>query len=985
MVSLGDATAAASASTAAGRRSKRSSREYSTAAGAAAIELGVDAVREESESSDQGHTGGTGTSGSNSFTIDERLLNNKIRGKRPAGGMSGSGFEFADFGWEEAFEDDDEDVGSLTGGFQGGGVKSDADLDSEVDRTSVLIDGLSVEGRHSSSGDRTSLYQRLRVSRPGSKHSSYGLPTGTPSSTDDETVFRRGERFGAGLPLRGEVVEHVDPTSAGRPVNGRPLPASLLARNAAGLTTAPPIASAVSSNKIFEVVRKLGSGSYANVYLVREVSGGAGGGQEFALKCLSKQDLEQDSLDVQLFEATIHLCLPKHENIVTLYQTLQTRRWLFLLMEMCPGEDLFYWLEHSRDSPPDTAAEEDAMSVVDDRPVPLSSSQLPSSAIPYSSSAILSGMGGGAGSSLALSQSPAFAFSKSHLSHEMHNNGHTGTPTTPSLLSAYSAKTLLSTRRLKLIASMFGQMCEAVALCHDAGISHRDIKPENFICCDSEELAATRDDDEIARYEKRKVIVKLTDFGLATTEENSCDVECGSRPYMAYECRNELGPSYAPKPADVWSLGVVLLNMLFHRNPWTDPIPGNKNFDGFLDDPVDFLLTRFTGIGREVATYLAERVFTMNVDVRVGARDFGVWSRDLPIMIGGRKAVSALRLNHLQNGPGGKDSINFAKSPIHPKGMSSALANGASNLTSSAPNQSNGQHRQYASNESEIEERHAALPPEITVEQAYDAEAPNTDSPTPAAVDDAEDAEHDDAEHDGEGQDDATRAASGIKRKKRGVRKGKAAKAAAKALLEGIDTGKPLLPPPAPKEAPKDEVLADLAEASEHLAREISSVNKEFVVDLSDFPKIGELPPAEIKKSRWKQLISATSGNPELQALARKVQEKEAQSNKSAPARLQQHRSTVSVTPSLSHTSSTVSQTTSYQASPHPPVPAALEAESWRSTEESRGRAPQIPPRDAADHGRYEVSPVPSLVSSRAGSTYTPSLYSLATVQTRST
>jgi len=108
------------------------------------------------------------------------------------------------------------------------------------------------------------------------------------------------------------------------------------------------------------------------------------------------------------------------------------------------------------------------------------------------------------------------------------------TPTTPSLLSAYSANALLSARRLKLIASMFAQMCEAVALCHDIGVSHRDIKPENFICCDSEELASARDGDDYAGLGRKKVIVKLTDFGLATTDETSGDVECGSRPYMAY-------------------------------------------------------------------------------------------------------------------------------------------------------------------------------------------------------------------------------------------------------------------------------------------------------------------------------------------------------------------------------------------------------------------------------------------------------------------
>jgi serine/threonine protein kinase len=131
-----------------------------------------------------------------------------------------------------------------------------------------------------------------------------------------------------------------------------------------------------------------------------------------------------------------------------------------------------------------------------------------------------------------------------HHHHHHHQHPISHTPTTPSLLSAFSANSLLSQRRLRLIASMFSQMCEAVAVCHDAGVSHRDIKPENFICCDSVELENGDGDDathagdngsmDFGPQARRKVVVKLTDFGLATTEEESGDVECGSKPYMAY-------------------------------------------------------------------------------------------------------------------------------------------------------------------------------------------------------------------------------------------------------------------------------------------------------------------------------------------------------------------------------------------------------------------------------------------------------------------
>jgi serine/threonine protein kinase len=74
---------------------------------------------------------------------------------------------------------------------------------------------------------------------------------------------------------------------------------------------------------------------------------------------------------------------------------------------------------------------------------------------------------------------------------------------------------------------MFSQMCDAVAACHDQQVFHRDIKPENFIVTDG---WSTLPDGS----RERKVIVKLTDFGLSTTDPESSDMDCGSAPYMSY-------------------------------------------------------------------------------------------------------------------------------------------------------------------------------------------------------------------------------------------------------------------------------------------------------------------------------------------------------------------------------------------------------------------------------------------------------------------
>ena len=247
----------------------------------------------------------------------------------------------------------------------------------------------------------------------------------------------------------------------------------------------------------FEVVRKLGAGTYATVYSAKEILSKTlvsnesvphgqearednavscmrktyiyQYGREFAVKCLSKANLSPEELDVQMFEATLHQSLPTHPNIATLYRTLQTPSYLLLVLESVPGEDLFYFLEQSRDH-------------LDTRENPSAYDDV---------------------------TSPTATVSH--------------TPPTPSLLSTLHPHHLLSLQRLKLITSMFSQMCDAVAACHERGVSHRDIKPENFIVTEGND----------ARGE-RKVVVKLTDFGLATLQKESVDVDCGSAPYMSY-------------------------------------------------------------------------------------------------------------------------------------------------------------------------------------------------------------------------------------------------------------------------------------------------------------------------------------------------------------------------------------------------------------------------------------------------------------------
>jgi serine/threonine protein kinase len=77
----------------------------------------------------------------------------------------------------------------------------------------------------------------------------------------------------------------------------------------------------------------------------------------------------------------------------------------------------------------------------------------------------------------------------------------------------YSAKA-----RFTVIKSIFDQVLEGVAQVHQCGVGHRDLKPENFLI----------------EFVDGQYLVKLTDFGLATTDAESEEFECGSKPYMSF-------------------------------------------------------------------------------------------------------------------------------------------------------------------------------------------------------------------------------------------------------------------------------------------------------------------------------------------------------------------------------------------------------------------------------------------------------------------
>ncbi|GAA6062187.1 hypothetical protein JCM10212_001351 [Sporobolomyces blumeae] len=151
----------------------------------------------------------------------------------------------------------------------------------------------------------------------------------------------------------------------------------------------------------------------------------------------------------------------------------------------------------------------------------------------------------------------------------------------------------------ELIRKVFLQIIDSVEYCHAKGIFHRDLKPENILCLD----------------DGRKVM--LADFGLATGEKASGDFGCGSTFYMSPECQGGLFQrlgSYSTPHNDIWSLGVILVNLTCGRNPWKQACPSDETFCAYLGNP-DFLRSILPI--SEHTNRILKRIFALNPAVRI--------------------------------------------------------------------------------------------------------------------------------------------------------------------------------------------------------------------------------------------------------------------------------------------------------------------------------------------------------------------------------
>jgi serine/threonine-protein kinase len=105
----------------------------------------------------------------------------------------------------------------------------------------------------------------------------------------------------------------------------------------------------------------------------------------------------------------------------------------------------------------------------------------------------------------------------------------------------------------EIAALIFLEICKGVKYAHDRGVIHRDIKPANILISKEGE-------------------VKITDFGIATSKEDEevgltkAGATLGSPAFMSPEQIQDA--SSVDKKADIYSLGILLYNMVTGKLPF---------------------------------------------------------------------------------------------------------------------------------------------------------------------------------------------------------------------------------------------------------------------------------------------------------------------------------------------------------------------------------------------------------------------------------
>ncbi|KAJ7584432.1 kinase-like domain-containing protein [Mycena floridula] len=151
------------------------------------------------------------------------------------------------------------------------------------------------------------------------------------------------------------------------------------------------------------------------------------------------------------------------------------------------------------------------------------------------------------------------------------------------------------------------QIIDALEHCHRNGVYHRDLKPANILL----------HNNELTNQEE----IYLADFGLATDNDLSKEIGCGTASFLSPECllsRKTLYRQFSAVHSDIWALGIILCNIITRVRPWAIATKADYHFRTFVKDP-DYL--HLTLPMSPAASRILRGIFTVNPLARPSLSD----------------------------------------------------------------------------------------------------------------------------------------------------------------------------------------------------------------------------------------------------------------------------------------------------------------------------------------------------------------------------